>query len=154
MKRRSLFCWQKERKEKTVKARVKGERTKIVRGCREEGDDQNRGKPPEKEREDGYGLLQRGRTPSQTTSIRSKWKHSKAIQKHKNSRIVLKLQGDPGHIPVVDEDNETFSTSLRISKSQQSLDSRWRHQRKEPVSLKTTTVPCLMPTPHLLLLCQ
>lgn len=38
-------------KEISVKARVKGEWARIVRGCREVRDDQNIGDPPEKERE-------------------------------------------------------------------------------------------------------
>lgn len=45
------FCLTEGRKEISVKARVKGERTKTARGCREERDDQNIGEPPEKERE-------------------------------------------------------------------------------------------------------
>lgn len=41
----------KEERKKTVRARVKGEWTKVVKGCREGGDDKNIGKPQEKERE-------------------------------------------------------------------------------------------------------
>lgn len=58
-----------------MQAKLKREWTKIARGCREEGDDQNIGKPPEKEREKTVMACFSGEERSQTTYIRNKWKH-------------------------------------------------------------------------------
>lgn len=59
--------------------------------------------------------------------------HSHSETKATPGELCWSCKGDPGHIPVVEEDNGAFSTSLRMSKSQQSSDSTWRRWRKEPV---------------------